>query len=277
MTQEELDKVLKSHLHWLREDCDGWESMRACLAFADLKFANLKGANLTCANLKGANLVSANLEGANFRGTRLELANLECANLKGTNLECANLEGTNLVCANLEGTNLKSTHIEFANLKGTNLRFANLEFANLKGTNLICANLKGANLRGANLELANLKDAILKDTKNLPFIPIACPDTGSFIGWKKVGGKIIKLKIPADAKRGSATSSKCRCNKAKVLEIQEIDGSISDKTKISSDYDKTFIYEVGKTVSVKDFCEDRWRECSQGIHFFINRQSAVEY
>ena len=227
MTQEKLNKALERHLHWLREDCDGWESMRANLAFA--------------------------------------------------NLECANLKGTNLVCANLEGTNLKNTHIEFANLKGANLGFSNLEFTNLKGTNLISANLKGVNFRGANLKLANLKDAILKDAKNLPFIPIACPDTGSFIGWKKLKKKIVKLEIPADAKRCSATSSKCRCDKANVLEIQEIDGSISDTTKISSDYDITFIYEVGKTVSVKDFCEDRWRECSQGIHFFINRQSAVEY
>ena len=197
MTQEKLNKALERHLHWLREDCNGWEYIRANLAFANLEFANLKGANLVCANLKGTKLISANLEGVNFRG--------------------------------------------------------------------------------ANLELANLKDAILKDAKNLPFIPIACPDTGSFIGWKKVKGKIVKLEIPADAKRCSATSNKCRCNKAKVLEIQEIDGDISDITKIGSDYDINFIYEVGKTVSVKDFCEDRFKECSEGIHFFINRQSAVEY
>ena len=277
MTQEKLNKALERHLHWLREDCDGWENMRANLAFANLEFMNLKGANLVSANLKGANLISANLKGVNFRGANLELANLELANLEGTNLEGANLKGTNLVCANLEGTNLKNTHIEFANLKGANLRFSNLEFTNLKGTNLISANLKGVNFIGANLELANLKDAILEDAKNLPFIPIACPDTGSFIGWKKVKEKSVKLEIPADAKRCSATSSKCRCDKAKVLEIQEIDGSISDITKISSNYDIKFIYEVGKTVSVKYFCEDRFKECSEGIHFFINRQSAVEY
>ena len=142
----------------------------------------------------------------------------------------------------------------------------------LDGENLDGLNLNGAVLNGASLDGASLNRVI-----NFPFIPFACPDIGAFIGWKKSSGKIIKLEIPEDAKRCSATSDKCRCNKAKVLEIQEIDGSISDITKISSDYDIKFIYEVGKTVSVKDFCEDRWRECSQGIHFFINRQSAVEY
>lgn len=207
MTQEELDKVLERHLHWLRRDCDGWEDMRANFSYKNLEVKNLAGATLTCANM---------------------------------------------VYTNLKGANLEST----------NLRDAQLAYANLEGANLRGAILEGANLRGA---------------KNVPFIPLACPDTGSFIGWKKTHGKIIKLKIPAYSKRSSATSNKCRCNKAKVLEIQEIDGSISDVIKISSDYDRNFIYEVGKTVSVKDFCEDRWSECSQGIHFFVNRQSAVEY
>ena len=129
-----------------------------------------------------------------------------------------------------------------------------------------------ADLRGANLDGANLYGA-----KNIPFIPFACPDTGSFIGWKKAKGYIVKLEIPADAKRCSATSRKCRCDKAKVLEIQNIDGTPANITKIRSDYSNYFIYEVGKTVSVDNFDNNRWNECSTGIHFFINRQEAVEY
>ena len=199
----------------------------------------------------------ADLEGANLRG-----ANLKCADLRGASLKCADIEG-----ANIEGANLRGANFKFANLRGASLKCADIEGANLRGADLKCANIEGADLRDANL----------RGAKNLPFIPFACPDTGAFIGWKKTRGKIIKLEIPADAKRCSATSEKCRCDKAKVLEIQKMDGNISDITKIRSDYDISFIYEVGKTVSVKDFCEDRWQECSQGIHFFIKRQSAVEY
>ena len=40
MTQEELNKIIEQHKHWLEEDCEGWEGMRA----------NLTGANLTGAN-----------------------------------------------------------------------------------------------------------------------------------------------------------------------------------------------------------------------------------
>ena len=37
MTQEELDKIVEQHQHWLKEDCDGWEDMRAYLKGAYLK------------------------------------------------------------------------------------------------------------------------------------------------------------------------------------------------------------------------------------------------
>ena len=64
MTQEELDKIVKQHQHWLKEDCEGWEDMRADLTGADLTRANLYGADLTGANLTRANLYRANLTGA---------------------------------------------------------------------------------------------------------------------------------------------------------------------------------------------------------------------
>ena len=50
MTQEELDKIVEQHQHWLKEDCEGWEDMRANLSGADLSEANLLGANLSKAN-----------------------------------------------------------------------------------------------------------------------------------------------------------------------------------------------------------------------------------
>ena len=85
------------------------------------------------------------------------------------------------------------------------------------------------------------------------------------------------LEIPEDAKRLSATGRKCRCDKAKVLGIQNIDGTQSDLTEIASDRTYDFVYKIGEVVSVDDFDEDRWNECSTGIHFFINREEAVRY
>ena len=168
-------------------------------------------------------------------------------------------------------------HWWFEDCDGWQEMRANLSGANLYGANLSRANLSRANLSGADLSGANLSGADLSRAKNVPFIPMACPDTGSFIGFKKASDHIVMLGIPEDARRLSATGRKCRCDKAIVIRIQEMDGTMSDLTEVTSDRDSSFVYKVGKMVSVPDFCEDRWQECSAGIHFFINRQEAVDY
>ena len=174
--------------------------------------------------------------------------------------------------ADLYGADLRE-----ADLRGANLREADLYEADLRGANLRGADLREADLRGANLRGANLRGADLRGAVNIPFIPYACPDFGIFIGFKKASGYIVVLEIPEDAKRLSATGRKCRCDKAKVLQIQNIDGTQANIEAVASNRDPSFIYRVGEVVSVDDFDDDRWNECSTGIHFFINRQEAVDY
>lgn len=167
VTPEELKQIIKNHGHWLREDCDGWENMKA----------DLRGADLSGAYLSGAYLSSADLSGA----------------------------------------------------------------------------------------------------KNLPFVPLACPDTGAFIGWKKVNGYIIKLQIPEDAKRSSATTTKCRCDKALVLSIENKDGTPADVSETTNTNYAELVYQVGELIYPDSWDDNRWNECSHGIHFFINRQEAVNW
>ena len=143
---------------------------------------------------------------------------------------------------------------------------ADLMGANLRGANLYKANLSGANLGGADLSGAKLD------------WPLACQEKGSFIGYKKCRNNlIVKLEIPEDAYRCSATSKKCRCSKAKVLSITNLDGSESKSDVAVSKYDSSFVYRIGETVEVTDFDQNRWNECSTGIHFFMNREDAVKY
>jgi len=154
---------------------------------------------------------------------------------------------------------------------------ADLSEANLRGADLRGADLRGADLSEANLSRANLFGADLSGAENVPFIPMACPDTGSFIGWKKsIESRIVQLEVPADAKRSSATGRKCRCDKAKVISITNIEGD-KNFAEAYSWNNSNFVYKVGEMVSVEDFCEDRFRECAPGIHFFVNRQEAVNY
>ena len=148
--------------------------------------------------------------------------------------------------------------------------------ASLDGASLNGANLYGANLDGANLYGASLYGASLNRAKNIPYTPLNCPSDGAFVGWKKVDGKLVQLLIPEDAKRSSATTMKCRCDKAKVLAITSLDGAKQYDIVLNTNYTATE-YKVGEMVYPDEFDDNRWNECSNGIHFFINKQDAINY
>ena len=155
-----------------------------------------------------------------------------------------------------------------ADLSRADLSRADLSRADLSGANLSGADLSGANLSGANLSLELMNK----------FLPICCPECGSFVAWKKsAGGYIIKLEVTETAKRSSAYGRKCRCSEAKVLAIETKDGNTADAKEACSQHDSSFIYRVGEIVAVPNFDKDRRNECAPGIHFFITRQEAVDY
>ncbi len=176
-----------------------------------------------------------------------------------------------------ERADLREANLRGANLCEANLYGADLYGANLRGANLRGADLYGANLYGADLREANLREANLRGAKNIPFIPLVCPERGSFTAFKKCGSYIIELLIPQDAKRCSATTRKCRASYAKVVAITNMDGSQAEVDHVTNHAYEPIEYKIGEYVHPDSFDDDRWNECSHGIHFFINRQEAVEY
>ena len=191
-------------------------------------------------------------------------ANLSNADLRGANLSNADLRGANLSNADLFGANLRGANLSNADLCGANLRGANLSNADLCGANLSNADLCGASI-----------DQMMWNIYTV-FYPLQCPESGSYIGYKKASGLVVELEIPADARRSSATSRKCRASKAKVLSITDINGNPAGG-QVKSNYDPNFVYAIGETVEVTDFDDNRWNECSTGIHHFITRAEAVIY
>lgn len=177
----------------------------------------------------------------------------------------------------------KEETIQNALLKKIDLSYADLRrVCFYKKWDLNNVNFSNANFENANVYGADFSCAILKNVKNLN---TNCPKEGEFIGYKKcfVGNLqnlrrvIVKLKILSDSRRSSSTTKKCRCDKALVLEIQNLNGFTSKYKTAKSPYNDKFKYKVGKIVKVKDFDDRFWIECAPGIHFFINRKDAVEY
>lgn len=126
---------------------------------------------------------------------------------------------------------------------------------------------------------------------------------------EKIIEVIIKLKILEESLRSSGLSRKCRANLIEVLDIYDINNKYEKYSTAYSmsfnfceqcqendypgDYefpescddcdwneDKieyNFKYQVGDTIFIDDFCDNRWEECAPGIHFFITEQEAINY
>ena len=176
----------------------------------------------------------------------------------------------------LEGEILTDKSFSYADL-----RKANLRNTNLTGASMYHADLRGTDFRGALLLGVNLEKATIdKTTLGLP--PLICPEEGGFTAFKKVHFLgmpcVAQLYVPADAKRSSATSRKCRCSKAKVIKFLRLDRAEAKIDRARSSWDPNFNYYKGKYVEPKfPFDENRWNECSSGIHFFMTFAEAVDY
>ena len=133
------------------------------------------------------------------------------------------------------------------------------------------ANFNSVDFRSANFRSADLNINIDENTFGLT---INCPEEGEFIGYKKAkNGVIVKLLIMEDSKRSSATTYKCRASKVMTLEI---DGGLQQEIQTAHS-NSDLLYRVGKVIEISDFDENRWNECSTGIHFFMSREMAKNY
>jgi uncharacterized protein YjbI with pentapeptide repeats len=194
---------------------------------------------------------------------------------QGADLRSADLRSAYLSDANLYGADLRSADLRSADLRSADLRSAYLSDANLYGADLRSAYLYGADLRSAYLSDANLYGADLSDEEKekIRQKTTHLTDGGDIIGYKKVNNHIIKLLIPADAKKCHAIGSrKCRAEYVKVLEIS---GNLSKIENTS--YVPYVTYKVGEIVKPDSYDPDILTECSHGINFFISKIEAEEY
>lgn len=152
--------------------------------------------------------------------------------------------------------------------------------------NFACANFIGTTFSDCNTDEMIVDGADFPEDMFSPAIPFDCPETGSFIGWKKIRLQLfpmhekeckeylVKLEIPEDAKRSSALGTTCRCSKAKVLSITNIytEESLSEITGCLN-----CKYVVGEMVYPDSFDENRWNVYTHGIHFFMSEEEAAHY
>ena len=274
ITIEELDKILAENYKF----DTGKGGKKAVLREYDFSGMDLSGKNFSFLDLSSSDFTNANLDGCCFLYADLQKSLFIHSSVVTARFDYAILTRADFYKADITKSDFAHANCCYANLKGAYFDDATLHYANFDLSTLTKSEFSNAECYGAHFKDSILYEAYFLGASGLPPLPSACPETGSFIGYKKsLEGFIIKLKIFESSKRSSSTGRKCRCDKARVLEIQDCNGNKLQTTIAHSEYQPDFVYEVGKIVSVKDFDDNRSNECAPGIHFFITRQEAVDY
>ena len=206
-----------------------------------------------------------------FENCMISDSNLAGAEFLNVSFKDVDFDGCDMRSVGYFKSKLKSVAMRKCIMLKNDFRITSFEDVLINESNLDDSDVRESNFD--NVRLIRSSGTLLK-----------CPEEGSFIGFKKIflgnNPLLCKLEIPADAKRSSAFGRKCRCSKAKVLEIwgKDCDGDyLVPISRGYSHHDPTFEYKVGETIYPDSFDDNRWDECSNGIHFFITKQEAIDY
>ena len=257
----------------------------------DFSFMHLSNINFSGAKLDNTVFHNTDLVNCKFNGAYIRTASFSVSNIFECQFDNTNLYGSIFSRAFIDGTIFDKSGFS------TTTSFINCNIIQSKFTNI-------KDIGNYTFTSCTLKNNDI--SKN--HYPLHCPSHGGFIGWKMIhpylsgplssefsNNILAKLYIPADAKRSSSTTQKCRCSKAKVLELYEVrlmpdnsnkvkiqkwNNDSIENTFISPSWEKPIIsmtYTKGEYVYPDSFDDDRWNECSHGIHFFLDIIDAINY
>ena len=230
-------KELKSLLNDFRNKEDG--------TYLDLTYISMK---------------TKKLEGMDFGRVDFSNSDFKNINFKSCKFDNAKLQHTKFSDCDFSGSSFVN-----ADLFSADLRACNLSDTNCDGTNFFAALLWEAKL-----------DNILTTDKT-KFFRNYCPEEGYIFGYKKCfNERMVQLLIPKDAKRCSSTTNACRCDKARVVAITDVNKKESYKEAMSF-VDPNFIYRLGEMVYADSYNDDRWHDSSHGIHFWMSFEEALGY
>lgn len=261
------------------------------------KYANMKNLNMSarCDCIFDSDFRFGLIEDSSFDNADFDNCNISFATINNVSFEDSCFH-------RLISELTKFTECDFTEAYMDDFTFDDCVFrhCDFSRCNMRDITFKGCSFYDCDFERAELPPFFhpntMEDCINVPYMPMACPEEGEFIGYKIASSEqrictsgfvmpyenlgpanvLVTLKIPADARRSSAGGRKCRCDKAKVIGL-EFFGTHEGANVAYSKFDARFEYHIGEEISVPDFDENRWHECASGIHFFINRKEALQY
>jgi hypothetical protein len=232
------------------------------------------------------------------------LENADCRNMDlrsvhfGT-VNCTRTKFNGAIFKNSSFSEANLSHCSFANAVFTDCEFvgADLDYANFTGTVFISCDLTGLKSAENTIFVSAINrrtifgDAISEEQReDLLGHKQIVPSKGSFIAWKAVAAsngenQIAEIEILDESKRVSTygTERKCRASSVRVIALYRLDGEKSDETMADSlTYTRNnpsigYAYNVGEITFADSFNSNPNIECTNGIHFFMTFEEAVQW
>lgn len=215
--------------------------------------------------LSGKGIGRAGLQGKDMRGVNLQREDLRNAVMHHCILYKADMR-----YVDMRGVDLYKADMRYVDGRGADMRRADMRCVDLRLADMRGADMRGVYLRSALLHNADLSNTMLEGAQ-LPHFQI-CPQEGEFVAYKKVEDVVLRLRIPAWAKRTSSlVSRKCRASAVVVVDV--IGGS--DRQQFTSELGG--VYVVGETTYPDSYDDDIRVHCTHGIHFFMTQKEAEEW
>lgn len=279
MSQKELDNIITKHEKWLSGDPDGERAVLSGYMFdrLDLSSRNLRHSRIIHCYFRMCDITKSSLQDSDLTESAFKFCDLSYAKMGMCSMYKIVAKVSDFNHCELDKSDMSFGIFAGCSLVDSSIRNCNLSHTGFFDCSINLCDFGHSDMSGCKFQSCDIVNICVSDVVNFPHIPMTCPEKGSFTAWKKAGDYIVKLQIPEDARRSSATGRKCRCDKALVVAIEDIYSTQSDVKEVTSDYDKKFVYRVGETVTEPAFYDNRFRECASGIHFFMTRQEAVEY
>ncbi len=240
--------------------------------------ANFSEVNFRYSNFRNSNFSNSDFSNSDFRYSDFSNSYFSNSDFRYSDFSNSYFSNSYFRYSDFSNSNFSNSYFRYSDF--SNSYFSNSDFRYSDFSNSYFSNsyFRNSNFRYSNFRYSNFRNSDFRnsdfrnsDFRNSKFNYRILPEEGKIIGYKKAGNEIIKLEIDCETAVGGMIGRKCRCKKAKVLEIT------NNKKEIYSDYDNSFIYKVGEIVEVEDWNDKPYLECEKGIHFFITRQEAEDY
>ena len=252
------------------------------LVGANFSGAKLEGTSFMCVDLTDAILDNVNMNNGSINHsdlTRVQAKHADFINccmwdcsFKEAKLNASCFLAAQLCDGNFRGADLSNCDLRWADIDYAHFENANLSDVDLRWTkNSYWARFNGANMEDIDIRGSAIDDEAVEGAKNL-FIPMVCPEEGSFIAWMKCRDeKIVKIQVPDNASRTGGTRYSCRASEVLVLDIFEGDTSCDEAVSID---DENLVFRKGELVKDNEEFDPSLLHNGEGIHFFITRAEA---